>query len=333
MIVTLTPNPSIDRTVEVDAIRRAAVSRATGGRVDAGGKGVNIAAALAAHGHPVVAVFPCGGSEGAQLATMLQHEGVPSVQVPVAGSTRANISIIEPDGTVTKLNELGPQLDAAEIEALIQATRDAAAGAAWVVACGSLPPGVADDFYALVVDRLSGSDTRVAVDTSGAALLKALSTSPDVVKPNLEELGEATGTEIVTLGDAIDAARALRELGAATVIASLGPDGAVYVDEFETAHAEAPVGIPRSAVGAGDALLAGFLATGGGGVDAFVTGVAWAAAAVGLPGTRMPGPDEVDVSIVRVHDHIEIHRVLGRKLEGEATTKSEVRGNGKGRGL
>ncbi|MQA99911.1 MAG: 1-phosphofructokinase [Actinobacteria bacterium] len=333
MIVTLTPNPSIDRTVEVEAISRGAVSRATGGRVDSGGKGVNIAAALAAHGLPVTAVFPCGGSEGAQLGKLLQDEGIPSLQVPIAGPTRANISIVEPDGTVTKLNELGPRLQPAEIDALIAATSEAARGAEWVVACGSLPPGVADDFYALLVDRLSGSDTRVAVDTSGPALLKALTTSPDVVKPNLDELSEATGIEIATLGDAVEAAQALRDLGAGTVIASLGGDGALYVSGSERAHAEAPVESPRSSVGAGDALLAGFLASGGGSVEAFVTGVAWAAAAVGLPGTRMPGPDEVDASSVTLHEHVVADRVLGQAMRLEATAKSEVRGDGKGSGL
>jgi 1-phosphofructokinase len=313
VIVTLTPNPSIDRTVEVDAIRRGAVSRATGGRVDSGGKGVNIAAALVAHGEPVIAVLPCGGSEGAQLAMMLDREEIPTVQVRIAGSTRANISIVEPDGTVTKLNELGPHLDLAEVGALLQATSDSAKGAEWVVASGSLPPGVAEDFYALVIQRLSGSETRVAVDTSGPALVKALTTRPDVVKPNLEELGEATGIEILTLGDALDAAQALRERGAETVIVSLGGDGALYVTDGDAVHAEAPVETPRSSVGAGDALLAGFLANGGKDVGAFVAGVAWSAAAVGLPGTRMPGPNDVDVSIVRLHDRVDCARVVGRR--------------------
>jgi 1-phosphofructokinase len=321
VIVTLTPNPSLDRTVEVDGIRRGAVSRATGGRVDAGGKGVNVAAALVAHGSPVIAVFPSGGSEGAQLEKMLKYGHIPSVQVPISGSTRANISIVEPDGVVTKLNELGPQLTPAEIEELIQTTIDTARNAEWLVACGSLPPGVAEDFYALIFARLAGTDTRVAVDSSGPALLKALSTNPEVVKPNIDELGEATGIAIVTLGDAVKAARALRDLGAGTVIASLGGDGALYVDGDQTVHAEAPVEHPRSAVGAGDALLAGFLCSGGSGVDAFATGVAWAAAAVGLPGTRMPGPQEVDVSIVRVHDDVQTDRVLG-----EGSKQQEVDG-------
>jgi 1-phosphofructokinase len=313
VIVTLTPNPSVDRTVEVEVLKLGEISRATGGRVDAGGKGVNIAAALVAHGRPALAVFPCGGPEGEQLALMLDQAGIATVQVPVSGSTRANITIVEPDGTVTKLNELGPKLHQSEIDALLEATAVAAKRAEWVVCCGSLPVGIADDFYALVVDRLSASDTRVAIDTSGQALIKALTTSPDVVKPNREELAAATGIEITTLGDAVDAARALRDRGARTVIASLGRDGALYVDGDREVHAEAAVEQLRSSVGAGDALLAGFLCNGGRGVDAFAIGVAWATAAVGLPGTRMPGPQQVDFSVVRVHDGIDADRVLAKK--------------------
>lgn len=315
MIVTLTPNPSVDRTVEVDDLTRGAVSRARGGRIDPGGKGVNIAGALAAHGQSVIAVLPSGGWEGAQLAMLLEQEGIPSVQVPIAGSIRANITIAEPNGTVTKLNEPGPHLTPSEVDALVQATTDAAVGADWVVCCGSLPPGPAEDFYAIVVDRLARSDTRVAIDSSGSALLKSLTSGPDVIKPNLEELREAAGVEILTLGDALEAAHALRDQGAATVVASLGRDGALYVDDSRAVHAEAAVERPRSAVGAGDALLAGFLAHGGRGLDALSSGVAWAAAAVRLPGSRMPGPADVDVSPVRVHNRIQVDRLLGPARE------------------
>ncbi|MGH2698162.1 MAG: 1-phosphofructokinase [Actinomycetota bacterium] len=310
MIVTLTPNPSVDRTVEVDALVRGSVSRATGGRVDAGGKGINIAGALAAHGHVSIAVLPSGGWEGAQLAHMLEQEGIASVEVKIAGSIRANVTIAEPDGTITKLNEPGPPLAPAEIEALIQATIDTAVGAEWVVGCGSLPPGPADDFYALLVDRLARSNTRVAIDTSGQALLKCLSAGPDVIKPNLDELSEASRRSVPTLGDALDVANELREQGAGSVLASLGPHGALYVDDEHALHAEAAVDRPRSAVGAGDALLAGFLAHRGRGPEALASGVAWAAAAVSLPGSRMPGPNDVDMSAVRLHDRIDLDRSL-----------------------
>ncbi len=108
MILALTPNPSVDRTVEVEALVRGVVARARANRVDPGGKGVNIVGALLAHGHEAIAVLPAGGSEGVQLAKLLEGEGTESIQVPISGSTRANISVTEPDGTVTKLNEPTP---------------------------------------------------------------------------------------------------------------------------------------------------------------------------------------------------------------------------------
>jgi 1-phosphofructokinase len=304
VIVTVTPNPSLDRTVEVDAFVRGVVARARTGRVDPGGKGVNIARALTAHGHETVAVLPTGGCEGEQLAKLLADGGITSARVAIRGATRANITVAEPDGTVTKFNEPGPRLSPAEVEALIQATVDAAVDADWVVGCGSLPPGPADDLYALIVHRLARSSTKVAIDTSGPALLKSLSAGPDVIKPNLDEIRDATGIELATLGDVVDAARELQEQGAGTVIVSLGVDGALYIGGSDAVYASADATTVRSAVGAGDALLAGYVANGAG-ADAFVQGVAWATAAVGLPGSRMPEPSDVDPDAVRVHPHIE----------------------------
>src|SRR5918997_436236 len=120
MIVTLTPNPSLDRTIEIPELRRGEVHRATGGRVDPGGKGVNVSRALAAGDTATVAVLPSGGPEGAQLAALLEPFGVQTVQVPITGTVRSNITVAEPDGTTTKLNEAGPELspdEAAAVEA------------------------------------------------------------------------------------------------------------------------------------------------------------------------------------------------------------------------
>ena len=301
MIVTVTPNPSVDRTVEVDALVRGAVLRAHRARVDAGGKGVNISRALAANGLPTRAVVPAGGAEGRQLAALLSLPGVDLVLVELAGAIRANISVVEPDGTVTKINEPGPELSPAEAESIMAATLAAAAGASWVAASGSLPPGLACDFYARLTERLAGSGVRVAVDSSGDPLALALAARPDVIKPNRDELAEAVGHGIATLGDAIDAAERLRDKGARSVLASLGADGAILVDPAGVTHGEAPVDTPLSAVGAGDALLAGFLAAGGNGAGALAEALAWGAAAAGLPGSRMPGPSDLDRSAVRIH--------------------------------
>src|SRR5438309_2255339 len=182
MIVTVTPNPSLDRTVEIDALVRGGVLRASRASVEAGGKGVNISRALAANSIPTLAVLPSGGFEGAQLTGLLAP-GVEVVLVQVAGAVRANISIVEPDGTVTKINEPGPRLTADELNALSYATLRAAAGADWLAASGSLPPGAPPDFYARLIALLASSTCRIAVDSSGEPLLRALPLHPDVVKP------------------------------------------------------------------------------------------------------------------------------------------------------
>ncbi|MBM0232328.1 1-phosphofructokinase, partial [Micromonospora sp. STR1_7] len=111
MILTLTPNPSVDRTVFVDALPRGAVIRSSRGWSEPSGKGVNVALALQRHDRPATAVLPVGGSVGAQLSQMLRLIGLPVREVPVRGEIRSNISLVEPDGTVTKVNEPGPELD------------------------------------------------------------------------------------------------------------------------------------------------------------------------------------------------------------------------------
>jgi 1-phosphofructokinase len=310
MIVTLTPNPSVDRTIEVDALHRGAVLRARSSRVDPGGKGVNVSRALAANGRKTRAVLPGGGFEGEQLAALLAPADIPVVLVPVAEAVRANVSVVEPDGTVTKLNEPGPQLTPEEIEAVTAATVAAAADAEWLACTGSLPPGAPIDFYAQVVERLGSAQVKVAVDSSGAPLVAALDAGPDLIKPNREELAEATGRPVLTLGDVIAAAEELRGRGAGTVLASLGADGAVLVDASGATFGSATVERPRSAVGAGAAMLAGFLAGGGGGPDALREALAWGAAAASLPGSRMPTPDDLDYAAVVLADRIDPDRPL-----------------------
>jgi 1-phosphofructokinase len=310
MIVTVTPNPSVDRTIEVDALVRGAVLRARAAHVDPGGKGVNVSRALAANGRKTVAVLPSGGAEGTQLAALLTALGLEVVVVPFAGSVRANVSVVEPDGTVTKLNEPGPTASEAELDALAKATVAAAAGADWVAVSGSLPRGAPPEFYPRLVGELRRSGARVAVDTSGAALAAALPAGPDLVKPNGEELAEVTGRPVATLGDAVEAAGELRRRGAGAVLASFGRHGALLVDADGAVHGEAPVEVTRSAVGAGDALLAGFLAGGGGGRTALTEALAWGAAAASLPGSQMPGPDDLDRAAVRLAPAVDPDRLV-----------------------
>ncbi len=312
MIVTVTPNPSIDRTIAVDAIHRGEVHRATSSRIDPGGKGVNISRALTAQGAATVAVLPAGGPEGLLMAELLDAAGVVRVCVPVAGgSLRMNVAVVEPDGTTTKLNEPGPTLSAAEVDQLLEVTlaraRDAAAvgESSWVVGSGSLPPGAPDTLYAGLVTRAREAGLRVAIDSSGAPFGPAVSARPHLIKPNHEELAELVGRELTTLGQVRDAAYGLVENGIETVVVSLGGDGALWVDPDTVLHARASIDTPLSTVGAGDCLLAGLIDALTGGADpaaALTAGVTWGAAAVRLPGSQVPTPADLADLPVRLTD-------------------------------
>ncbi|MCX5381895.1 1-phosphofructokinase [Streptomyces sp. NBC_00083] len=309
-ILTVTPNPSLDRTYEVPGLRRGAVLRATGERVDPGGKGVNVSRAVAAAGHRTLAVLPLGGAPGALVAELLAAEGIEVAVVPVAGRTRSNIAVVEPDGSLTKINAPGPELSAAESELLLAAVREHSVGADWIACCGSLPPGLAPRWYADLVVRAHEAGARVALDTSGPALMAALRERPDVVKPNAEELARAVGRPLATVGDAVEAAEEMRQSGAGAVLASLGADGQLLVCAAGTYFACAPVDAVRSSVGAGDASLAGFLTAGGEGPRALAAAVAHGAAAVRLPGSVLPVPADLAPSRVTVTEAVPLERPL-----------------------
>jgi 1-phosphofructokinase len=305
VIVTVTPNPSVDRTYELPELHAGHVVRATALRTDPGGKGLNVAWTLAAAGHQVLAVVPIGGHDGELLRDELAARGVAVVAVPIGRSVRSNASLVTPDGTVTKVNAPGPALSTEEAAALEKATLTAAHGATWVAACGSLPPGADDDWYARLVRDAQEVGALVAIDASDAPLTAAIAAGPDLIKPNREELAGAVGRDLATLGDVVTAAAQLRARGVGAVVASLGADGAVLVSGEGSWHATRPPLTPVSAVGAGDALLAGVLgvaARTGLTAEALRAGVAHGAAAALLPGTSLPRPTDLDLDVVTVTD-------------------------------
>lgn len=290
MILALTPNPSIDRTVLVENLLLGEVNRAVSRRIDPGGKGVNVVRALIRNGRSARAVLPLGGPDGELLMRLLRDTRVPFDAIRITGNTRTNTAIVDAAGGTTKVNEPGPELSPAEVTRLgkaVSGTDDL------VALCGSLPPGMDDSFYAEIIARHPG---RVAVDTSGAPLAAAVAARPWLIKPNREELAELTGRELRTLQDVVTAARDLVAGGVSVVVASLGADGALWVDPNLIHHARAAVAEPRSTVGAGDCLLAGLLSAltcGNDPVTALHRGVAWGTAAVALPGSAVPGPEDI----------------------------------------
>ena len=310
MIVTLTANPSLDRTVTLDGpLERGRVQRATGSTSEPAGKGVNVARVVLSAGRSAVAVLP--GSHDDPLVIGLRERGIPHRAVELSGRLRINLTITEPDGTTTKVNEPGPRLSDAELAALTTALEREAAGACWVVLSGSLPPGVPDDWYAELVMRLRSSGAAVAVDTSGAPLLATLAADvphlPQLVKPNGEELAELVGTDRdleVDVDAAADAAAALVDRGIGAVLATLGAAGAVLATRDGVWIATPPAIRRVSTVGAGDSALAGYLLAdlaGADPADRLRSAVAHGAAAAALPGSSLPTPADLRVDDVRVH--------------------------------
>jgi 1-phosphofructokinase len=312
VIITLTPNPSIDRTLEISSLTPGGVHRATAEHEEPSGKGVNVSRALTKNGVTSLAVLPVGGSAGAHLEALLRAERVDFRSIPISDAVRVNISLTEPGGRATKINATGPVLSDRELTSLTDALLDRVHEGDWVVASGSLPRGVGADYYARVCRLVHDNGGRFALDASGEPFLAGLSARPEVIKPNVDELEEAVGRPIATLRDAVAAAQELIGLGARSAVVSMGPDGALLVGADQVLHASAQALHPRSTIGAGDALLAGFMAGGGDGEKALREAVTWGTAAVGMEGSHVPIVTELHRSIVQISSQPQLARRLHR---------------------
>ncbi|MBB6626489.1 1-phosphofructokinase family hexose kinase [Nocardioides sp. KIGAM211] len=312
MIVTLTPNPSHDRTVTLTSpLVPGAVQRAESVISQAGGKGVNISRASVAAGIPSIAVLPATKDDPFVLE--LLTAGIDCRPVHHGGALRVNITISDPDGTTTKLNSPGPTATPEMLAGLVEMLRRRAASADWIVLAGSLPPGAPVEWYADLVAGLRGSSARIAVDTSDAplrALVERLDAgAPHLMKPNGEELASFTGGDPDLLESdpeaAATAALTLVDRGVDAVLATLGPHGAVLVTAAGAWHATPPPTSVVSTVGAGDSSLFGYLL---GDIrnrtpdQRLALAVAYGSAAAGLPGTTIPHPSQVRPELVSVRD-------------------------------
>jgi 1-phosphofructokinase len=297
VIVTVTPNPSLDRTLHLPRLAPGRVNRATATMTEPSGKGVNVALGLHGAGVDACAVLPIGGATGEEIMRGLDGLGLRTVGVPIAGAVRSNLSLVEADGRSTKVNEPGPALSADEADALCAAALSVGGPGSWMLWAGSLPTGFPAARLAGAVAAARAAGRRVAVDTSGSALDAVLDNGRDglpyLVKPNAEELAEVLGTPLRTIGDVTEAARTLLARGVHTVLVSLGGDGALLVDAdlAEALHGTAHARRVVNTVGAGDAFLAGFLAAPAGGADALASALRFGAAAVEHDGTLVGVPD------------------------------------------
>ncbi|MCX5214509.1 hexose kinase [Kitasatospora sp. NBC_00240] len=253
MIVTVTPNPALDITYTVAALRPHASHRVDTVHEQAGGKGVNVARVLHTLGRRTAAVLPLGGASGAAVRADLDRAGLSSLTIPLAGGvTRRTVAVVDRDDA-TMLGEPGPELSGKEWSALVAGVESLLPTTQALVLSGSLPRGVRPDAYGELVRLARAHGVPVVLDAAGPALTEALEAGPTVIKPNAAELREATGIDDPAL-----AAEELAKAGARTVVASLGPDGLLAVTPVGCwrARLSPPADIRGNPTGAGDAAVA-----------------------------------------------------------------------------
>lgn len=259
MIYTLTFNPSLDYVVQLDALRPGEINRATHESIIAGGKGINVSIVLHNLGHESCALGFVAGFTGLELRRMLANLGVTSDFVEVArGKTRINVKVHALEET--EINGMGPNVTDADVDKLYDKL-DRLQADDMLIVSGSVPSALPSDMYERILKRLDGRGVDFVVDAERDLLANVLPYRPFLVKPNNHELGDIFGVELNTRDEVVPYARKLQDQGARNVLVSMAGEGAVLVSERDDVIAgDAPKGTVVNSVGAGDSMVAGFVA-------------------------------------------------------------------------
>lgn len=260
-VVTVTPNPAIDRTLAIPNFTAGSVNRVLQQHAKPGGKGVNVASALADYGHAVAVTGFLGRENSTSFEALFTDKRIEDHFIRIAGETRVGIKITDPARQqTTDINFPGQMPAPGDFELLLQKMQTLAAESKpWFVLAGSLPPGVEATMYRDLTLRLKANGCRVLLDTSGEPLRHALEAAPHIIKPNLHELEELTGTRLSSNQSVVEAARSLLAKGIELAVISMGAEGALFVTDEQAILARPPEVKVRSTVGAGDAMVAGIL--------------------------------------------------------------------------
>jgi 1-phosphofructokinase family hexose kinase len=304
MLLTVTLNPAIDRTLSVPGFAAGRTNRAVGGRVDAGGKGINVARAAHRLGCPVMALGFLAPTNGALILQALAAEGIPCDFVDVPGQTRTNLKIKDPEtGVETEINEPGFRVEPDQIRSVEEKVAAHARERCVVAFSGSLPPGAPEDIYARLIRIAADRGARTVLDSGGAALRNGIAAGPDLVKPNRAEAAELLGRSLEDDSDLGEAIQGLLACGARRAVISLGPGGAAAGDGHGLWRAWAPAVQVRSTIGAGDAMVAALACAMHGGLplpDALRMATAAGCAAAATEGSAAPELRDVEALLPRV---------------------------------
>jgi 1-phosphofructokinase family hexose kinase len=307
MILTVTLNAAIDRTVAVPNFRLGHRHRAVEARTGAGGKGVNVARALKLLGRPVIATGLAGGATGSRILERLVEESILNDFTRISEESRTNLVVVDPTtGEQTEINERGPQVALDEISRFTEKLLYLAKGAALCVIAGSIPPGVDPDVYERLIADIQALGVPVLLDTDGEPMRAGLRAGPAIVAPNVAEAEEAVGHEFTDAEDLSLGLTGLLEMGAneaiitrengCVAICGEGIDRSRYEVEIEPLE-------PVTAVGSGDAFVAGYVAAryeGADAADCLAYGVACGAESTQHFGAGTVDPAEVERVLSRV---------------------------------
>lgn len=259
MVYTVTLNPSLDYIVSVDDFRLGLTNRTKTELMMSGGKGINVSTVLCNLGIESTALGFVAGFIGDEIARRVETMHVRSDFIYLEkGVSRINVKLRSVDGT--EINGMGPEIGEGELKSLMEKLDAMQAGDTLVLA-GSIPPSLPDDVYSRMMERLDGRGIRIVVDATGNLLLDTLSHHPFLIKPNNHELGALFDVELSTRESVVPYAKELQKRGARNILVSMGGEGAVLIAESGHVYASpAPRGTVVNSVGAGDSMVAGFLA-------------------------------------------------------------------------
>ena len=258
MIITVTMNPAIDKTVAIDKFEHGGLNRIKNVTIDAGGKGINVSKTIKALGGESIATGFLGGNNGATIQKVLNDAEITMDFIQIDAETRVNTKVVEEDGCVTELNESGSQISEEHQKAFMELLLKCADKDVFVILSGSVPAGVPKDVYREMTQRLHQKGAKVLVDADGELFEKALEARPDVVKPNKVELEKYLGRKLETEQDCLEAGKSLLAKGIEVVILSMGEKGAYFLSREQGLHCQGLSVEVHSTVGAGDAMVAAF---------------------------------------------------------------------------
>ncbi|MGH9659882.1 MAG: 1-phosphofructokinase family hexose kinase, partial [Bryobacteraceae bacterium] len=230
MILTLTINPAIDRSVTADRLVFEDRAYITSTSESAGGRGINAASVIHSFGGKTLAIVTSGGVSGKRLEHFLRGAGFAVEVVAIRNEIRTNLTITDRSGLTVKLNEAGPAIGKGEVEKVERAVKARLEGASWLMLCGSLPPGVPPDFYGRLIEMARKKKVKTLLDTDGDALREGIEARPSVVTPNQPEAERVLRKGLLTRSHFLDAVQRIRAMGAERVALSLGSRGVVGAD-------------------------------------------------------------------------------------------------------